>query len=39
MPSHNSNNYYQVLKVSRNATLEEIKKAYHKLALQWHPDK
>ena len=32
-------NCYQILGIDKNATLEEIKKAYHKLALQWHPDK
>lgn len=31
--------YYEVLDLHKTATTDQIKKAYRKLALKWHPDK
>lgn len=34
-----SKDYYKILGISRNASKEEIKRAYRRLAHQYHPDK
>ncbi|KAA8521746.1 hypothetical protein F0562_012419 [Nyssa sinensis] len=31
--------YYNILEVNRNATDDDLKKSYRKLAMKWHPDK
>ncbi|CAH8371812.1 unnamed protein product [Eruca vesicaria subsp. sativa] len=31
--------YYTILKVDKNATDDDLKKSYRKLAMKWHPDK
>ncbi|KAH7980544.1 hypothetical protein HPB49_017118 [Dermacentor silvarum] len=33
------NDYYNLLEVPRNASPEDIRRAYRRLALKWHPDK
>lgn len=39
MDNSNSQNYYQILEIQMDATKEEIKKAYRKLSLKYHPDR
>ena len=33
------NDYYEILEVSRDASIEEIKKSYRKMVFKYHPDK
>ncbi len=37
--STNKRDYYDVLSVQKNSSKEEIKNAFRKLALQYHPDR
>ncbi|QDS74716.1 hypothetical protein FKW77_000712 [Venturia effusa] len=39
MPTTTATDYYKVLSVARDANAAQIKKAYHSLALEHHPDK
>ena len=37
--NNHKRDYYEVLEITRQADEEEIKKAYRKMALQFHPDR
>ena len=31
--------YYEVLGIDKNASVDDIKSAFKKMALKWHPDR
>ena len=37
MSNLKSDDYYEVLGISKDASETEVKKAYRKLAIKWHP--
>ena len=39
MDFNTADDYYTVLGITRVATENDVKKAYKKLAVKWHPDK
>ena len=39
MAARDSQDYYVILGIEREASAEQIKSAYRKCAMQWHPDR
>lgn len=37
--SHKKSTYYDILGISPRASFDDVKQAYRRLALEWHPDR